>query len=1240
MRRYPYLLLALAVLLALGAFMVREALRADAFWRWGGGRLVQMVQDRVQGQVQVREIQGTPLSGLIFKDVTLTGPQGPVLKAEQLKLRFSLWSFVRLHPVISELVVVRPQATVRQDRQDRWQWLALKPTWGPGEAPLPCRSLAFSRVTVQGGEVEFLGREGRRDLRELDLELALKISQPLGPVPALEVSRGRLAMTTDWGRLGLQTRLGFSRKRLDLRDLTVTLADHPLLSLSGQVNLAQAPAGVNLALDLGDLTGARMRGLLPQWPEAWDLGGKFTLEGSLARLEVRGAGALKGAAYTLKGQVQPGLPLGEYDLKLGLERLPPGLLADLHKDWEVRIKPLEALNVRLQLKGAGESLDWRLECAPFSWQGVRVEACQAVLTGTGQEQRLKARLAGNFGQVDLSAAGNLLASRAGELQVKAEGLKLEHLGRPELAGSQVSGSCSGKFRLPAAGAAPGPWLTGEVEARGQVGQQPLKEFKGSFAWDGARLAVPRAKVSWGPTAAEVKGILDGRGLDFSGRGSLMADGSAAWLPASLRGRLEGEGSLKGSWGAPQFSVQAQGGGLSGEGFKLASLGLKAAGAGWPPRSGSLEIQGAQLTTVMGTFVKVHLSSRGEDNRWRFDYRAESPEGPQAELRGGADLSTRPYALTLEQCRLSLPGLTVASTGPVQARLAPGWEILPATFRVNEGQLKAHLQVQSGRVSGRLEADSLPANLLCIQGVPCQGRVKALAELNGEPLHPDIQGQITWSPGQWGDFTFQLFKTSFNYRGGNFSFSGSLEEKALGPRLTWDGRVPLQLSLLPPRWDWGDQDLHVKVHGENANLALLTALTPEVTGAEGAVDITAEWQGRPSHPQVSGQLRWGPGYLTLMESGARFRLQPGAARLQGDSLTIPEVILESGGTARISGTITLATFLPQQVDLKAQLQDFLGLQRTGSQAKGTGTVTLKGPWAAPRFTGKLTLSQATFTPVFFQRGIHRDVVLVQPPPPPKPSAGPGLPPLNLGFWQHLDMDIGLEAPGGVWVRDKRLNVEFAGLVRARKHAGEKRVVVGGEARALKGTYELQGRLFKVEKGTVHFPGNPKEEATVDGQAVHKMKDLTLVLTATGAVIKPTVKLESIPPLPASDLLAYLVFGRPAASLSREEYVSMSQAAIGVVGGITAQKVQEILGKDFPLVGNLTLAGGQREGHQLVGVTKPLTQDLSVTFERKTSPLYRDDTNQVRVEYKLSPHFSVESQMGRRNTGADVLFNLDF
>jgi hypothetical protein len=73
-----------------------------------------------------------------------------------------------------------------------------------------------------------------------------------------------------------------------------------------------------------------------------------------------------------------------------------------------------------------------------------------------------------------------------------------------------------------------------------------------------------------------------------------------------------------------------------------------------------------------------------------------------------------------------------------------------------------------------------------------------------------------------------------------------------------------------------------------------------------------------------------------------------------------------------------------------------------------------------------------------------------------------------------------------------------------------------------------------------------------------------------------------------------------------------------------------------VGNVTM----RSTKETLGVTKPLTKELSVSFERKTNPFYRDDPNQVRLEYKVNKYMSLESTMGRRNTGGDVFFNYDF
>jgi translocation and assembly module TamB len=377
-------------------------------------------------------------------------------------------------------------------------------------------------------------------------------------------------------------------------------------------------------------------------------------------------------------------------------------------------------------------------------------------------------------------------------------------------------------------------------------------------------------------------------------------------------------------------------------------------------------------------------------------------------------------------------------------------------------------------------------------------------------------------------------------------------------------------------------------------------------------------------------------LQLRVAGTPFKLLPGAASLQGGKLIIPDLALESGGTAHIHGSILMAAFWPQQVDIRAQLQNFQGLGRGGAEAFGSGSVTLTGPSSAPLLKGRLLVSKASFHPGFFQTGIHQDIVLQKPPPPPGVKALKAQEP---ALWENMEKDVTLEAPGEAWIIDKRLRVELAGTLKAQKRPGAP-TYMAGTLRSLKGTYELQRQPFKIERGEIRFPGKPQGEVTIEGRATHEISGITLILNASGPASKPQVQMESIPPLSPPDMLAYLMFGRPAQTLTREEYLTVGQQALGILGGVTAQKIQEILGQDFPLVGNVSLKSGQFEGRQTMGIAKPITKDLTVTFERKTSPLYRDDTNQVRLEYKVNKYFSVESQVGRRNSGGDVLFNLDF
>ncbi len=1243
MRRIRNILLIFLALLGLASLAAWGLFKSDIFWSWGGRRLVELARERLPGDLQVGEITGTPFTGLTFRNVAFRQPGGEVFHAKEVQTRFSLISLVKREPVVANLTVVKPRLTLRFPQDKPTPPASSSPAPPPAAAPPFLQTLTFSQVQVQDGEVVVISPERTWRFSDVDLELALTVLRPWQPQQAWLLRRATLDAATPRGRLHLDTRLSYSQQRLAFPSLVLKLETLPVLILAGEAHLGEAEPTFTIDGEVGPLSSGDIRLWLTGWPDAWDLKGKVHLEGTPSQLHLSSSGQVQGAAFHLQGDLARRANSWQYEAALDLKEWPPALLAAVNQSWGRHLARLSPLSASLHLKGEGlswppQQFDYSLDCRPFTYGAARLEQLQLAFSGSGGREKLAATLLGNLGRVAVQADGPILVSRQGNLTLQAEGFQPALLGVAAAGPSLLNGRFAGSFRFKEFLSPGSLWLGGKLEAHGRLGQIPLKELRASLAWDKPKLEISQAACRLGDLAADLKGSLAGERINVSFQARLTP-GSGWPVPASWQGQLTGDGTLTGTVTAPQVTFQARGQALAAAGLACQSTSLQATLMGWPPQAGTLKLEGSALKTPVGVFGHSRLTCEGQARQWRFHLQASTPEGPRAELQGIADLRGRPLALQLARCRLDLRNLSVHNAAPVLMRFSPGLEVEPATFKLNGGELQLQARLLGREVSGTLTARDLPAGLPAtlagLKGQVLTGTIQGQATLSGESHQPVIQGQVTLGPGRWKNYSFSSCATLFNYRDRLVTFTGRLEEKAVGPRLSWDGRIPLAISFLPFRWAWGDDDLRLGVHGENANLSLLSALTKEVSNAEGPLEIWAEWRGPVSQPRVNGLVRYGPGSITFGQAGLPYRLVPGEIRLQGDTISIPPLTLESGGTATLSGTMRLAGFLPEQMDVRAQLQDFKALGKGGTQAVGTGALTLSGSWPAPVVQGHLMVTPATFQTSFFQRGIHDDIVLARPPaPPPSDQDNHSDPAHDLNLARNLKMDITLETPGA-WVKNRRARIELAGRLKARKLPGRP-PTVGGDLRALQGSVEIHDHAFKVVQGTIHLPGQPGQDVTLKGQAIYEMPGVTLVMDASGPVKKPRVQLSSIPPLPPADVLAYLVFGRPALSLTREQFATIGQQAVGILGGVTAKTIQEFLGKDFPLVGNLSVTGGQ----DTVGVAKPLTRDLTISLERKTNPIYRDDLNQVRLEYRVNRHLSVESQVGRRNPGADVLLNLDF
>jgi translocation and assembly module TamB len=185
--------------------------------------------------------------------------------------------------------------------------------------------------------------------------------------------------------------------------------------------------------------------------------------------------------------------------------------------------------------------------------------------------------------------------------------------------------------------------------------------------------------------------------------------------------------------------------------------------------------------------------------------------------------------------------------------------------------------------------------------------------------------------------------------------------------------------------------------------------------------------------------------------------------------------------------------------------------------------------------------------------------------PSPPSEPG---------GSVDLDLSIDAPRRIFVRGRGLDAEVGGKVRVAGTLADPRP--SGSFELLRGQYSLVGKTFKFSKGKVSFNGGSLANPSLDFEVSRSDANITAKLRIGGTARNPTVALSSTPELPQNEILAELLFGRSASSLSPFELAQIASALAeltGVVpGGINPlSSIRKSLGLDELTVG--TSASGK-------------------------------------------------------------------
>ena len=783
-------------------------------------------------------------------------------------------------------------------------------------------------------------------------------------------------------------------------------------------------------------------------------------------------------------------------------------------------------------------------------------------------------------------------------------------------------------------------LAGKVQAAGKVREYTFQELVAQGSWQAGELRLNPAHLIMSNLRAEVQGRISPADADLKMALDLLPPGPWPLLPPDLKGQVRADGTMKGAWQSMAFQVNFQGKSLAWRHLNVASLQGKTAGTASRDtfRVSSFDILAHNLTTPVGRFEQVQGLGQTQGANLVFDLKARTSQAQAGALTGTASWEQGGAQVKIAHFHWGLGNLNIAAVEPVTLSIAPGrYELSPLRLRYQKTLLFLAGKLTREEVSLHTKLANLQLADIA-KFVPqiaiLKGAVNGQADITGTAQSPIVKAQFGLAPGQIGTFRFDSFLSTWSYQNNVLSLNGFLLEKPDKGRLAWQGTAPLMFSLMPWSWRLPENDLQLRVWSDNLNLALLAALIPGVAAGEGPMKLQAQITGSWRQPQLSGYLRYGPGSLTIRPSGAPLAIEPGELRLEGDRLILPHLVFHSGdGSGEISGGARLTNLKLQDVHLTLKAINLLIIQREGSQAAATGQVSLQGSWPDFRTDGRLTVQEGRFRLAFFRPPQNKEIVLL-PRVCHVPDAGAS-PQGSAAVVKNFLINIIIDIPGGVWLRDKDVNGELEGQIKVRRQINGP-TYLGGWIKAKGGFFANNNKTFTVEKAVLVFPDAPHKPIVIDARAARQVDEYTLYVVASGPIDNLRTRLESNPPLSQRDQLSLMIFDHLADKMTREEYVTVTQKAMGVLGSLTAQKLQSLFGGNLPLLGEVSPTTSQ----EALGVGKKLGKDIKVSYEHKLNPLPGEDTNQIRLDYKIHKYFSAESQLGRKNTGGDVFFNIDF
>lgn len=690
--------------------------------------------------------------------------------------------------------------------------------------------------------------------------------------------------------------------------------------------------------------------------------------------------------------------------------------------------------------------------------------------------------------------------------------------------------------------------------------------------------------------------IDYAGADFALKGSatLLPDGSGLGVDLAYRGVGQAE-PFPGIFLAGDFTAK----------------GAMARGAA----ANRLEIKAGALASDTWSIGGLSVTAEGPSNRIALDATAAS-----LTVKGAAPAKKITAAMIADfgkSIDLTLTKLSADLSGAAIDLAAP------ARIKIKDGVAVEHFRAAVGR-SGSIAIDG------AVTGTRWRAKIAARrAPIVSAASVVDLDLDLDTDRKEPAIGAFAM--SSLLTKADNASISGLIGWNGQKIALSGDGKTEaLDFTIFVPAKLARSPVVSVKTDGTLSGDARFSGRVETLAGflpaalqsIEGALTFNGRASGTLAEPRLSGDLALSNGAFTEVSTGlsivnidATAHAESALSGSRIDFTSTGSGVGQNEKTIAAHGTVILGK--DQRLASKIAVNGAKLTAGPVTEVEASGEIDLSGPFDDLLAKGDITvrsLDARVFTPETTGL-VDINVVRLNGDGAPVAVAG-AEPQAAIAYAIHIKGDDKIFIRGRGLESEWRASVDIGGRAET--------PVVLGSMTMRSGEIAFAGRRFKMTKGEIAFDRLSTNNPTLDLRAERETKSGTqTAIVIEGRARAPKISLTSTPALPPEDIMALILFDKPASDLSAIESLQVAEglAELGGIGpfggnGITGS-ARKALGLDLL---NFDIDQADSAASSLT-VGKYVADGLFVSATQDA----RGENGSVRIEYEIDQSFTVETEL---------------